>query len=139
SKTLGLIRLGNEIGCVKQLFKYAFDEGYIPSPVRFGQGFKKPSRKSMRIDRAKKGTRMFEAEEIQRMLKVADVQLKAMILLGVNCGFGNHDCGTLPISALDLAAGWVNFHRPKTGVSRRCKLWPETATAIRAVLADESS
>lgn len=37
-----------------------------------------------------------------------------MILLGVNCGFGNSDCGTLPLKSLDLEGGWVNYHRPKT-------------------------
>jgi integrase len=58
-----------------------------------------------------------------------------MILLGVNCGFGNADCGTLPLSALDLDGGWVNYHRPKTGITRRCALWPETVEALRESLA----
>ena len=49
-----------------------------------------------------------------------------MILLGVNCGFGNGDCGTLPVSALDLDGAWVNYPRPKTAIQRRCPLWPET-------------
>jgi integrase len=62
------------------------------------------------------------------------VQLKAMILLGVNCGFGNNDCATLPIAALDLDGGWIVFPRPKTGIERRCPLWPETAQAIRGVI-----
>jgi integrase len=59
-----------------------------------------------------------------------------MILLGVNCGFGNADVGTLPLSGLDLAGGWLSYHRPKTGVDRRCPLWPETVTAIREALAE---
>src|SRR5262249_46262938 len=59
---------------------------------------------------------------------------KSMILLGINCGFGNGDCGTLPLSALDLAGGWVNYPRPKTGIPRRCSLWPETVTALRGWL-----
>jgi hypothetical protein len=48
--------------------------------------------------------KLFTAEEIRRLLDAAGVQLKAMILLGVNCGFGNADCGNLPLSALDRAA-----------------------------------
>src|SRR5262249_44712270 len=60
--------------------------------------------------------------------------MRAMILLGINCGFGNADCGTLPLSALDLDGGWVTYPRPKTGIDRRCPLWPETAQAIRAAL-----
>jgi integrase len=69
------------------------------------------------------------------MLSAAGLQLKAMILLGVNCGFGNHDCGMLPLSALDLEGRWVVFPRPKTGVERRIPIWPETVAALREVLA----
>src|SRR5262249_14536816 len=50
------------------------------------------------------------------------------------CGFGNTDVGTLPMSALDLDGGWIDHARPKTGVSRRCPLWPETIDAIRDAL-----
>src|SRR5205823_5466725 len=58
-----------------------------------------------------------------------------MILLGVNCGFGNTDCAGLTFTGLDLDGGWVNYPRPKTGIARRCPLWPETVAAIRAAVA----
>jgi hypothetical protein len=61
--------------------------------------------------------------------------MRAMILLGVNAGFGNADCRRLPLSAVNLDAGIVDFARPKTGIPRRCALWPETVAAIRAALA----
>jgi integrase len=57
-----------------------------------------------------------------------------MILLGVNCGFGNTDVANLTIQNLDLQGGWCNYPRPKTGISRRCPLWPETVKAIEAAL-----
>jgi integrase len=47
--------------------------------------------------------------------------------------------GRLPLSALDLDAGWVEFPRPKTGINRRAKLWPETVAAIREALAIQPS
>jgi integrase len=78
---------------------------------------------------------MFEAAELRKILDAARQPLKAMILLGVNCGFGNADCGTLPRSALDLEGGWVNYHRPKTGITRRCPLWPETVEVLREAIA----
>jgi integrase len=78
---------------------------------------------------------MFEAGEIRRMLDAARPPLKAMILLGINCGFGNADCATLPLTALDLAGGWVNYPRPKTGIARRCPLWTETIAALKEWLA----
>jgi len=77
---------------------------------------------------------MVEAEEIRQMVKAAGQPLAAMILLGVNCGCGNADVGTLPLSALDLAGGWVNYPRPKTGILRRCPLWPETVATLRGWL-----
>jgi integrase len=75
---------------------------------------------------------MFEAEDIRRLLDVAGNPLRAMILLGVNCGFGNADCGKLPLAAVGLKAGWVRYPRPKTGIDRRCPLWPETVEALHA-------
>ena len=62
------------------------------------------------------------------------VQLQAMVFLGVNCALGNSDCALLPISALDLKRGWLEFPRPKTTVERRAPLWPETINAIKAAL-----
>ena len=68
------------------------------------------------------------------MLDAANPTLKAMILLSVNCGFGPSDLARLPIKAVDLKDGWIDFPRPKTGVHRRCPLWPETRKAIRSYL-----
>jgi integrase len=63
-----------------------------------------------------------------------DFPLRASVLLALNCGFGNHDVAALPLAALDLKAEWVNFPRPKTGIARRCPLWPETTAALREVI-----
>jgi integrase len=131
----GPVRVRDFVQRIRSVFKHAFDMGLIATPMRFGPGFARPSKKTIRLERARKGPRMFEAGELRRILAAAGVQLKAMILLGANCGFGNADCGTLPLSALDLDGGWVNYHRPKTGITRRCPLWPETVAALREALA----
>jgi integrase len=78
---------------------------------------------------------LFTAEEIHRRLGAAGQPLKAMILLGINCGFGNADCGRLPFDAMDLDRALIDFPRPKTGIPRRCCLWPETVEAIRDAMA----
>jgi hypothetical protein len=64
----------------------------------------------------------------------ANVPMKAMILLGTNCGLGNNDVARLSRSNVDLKTGWLVFPRPKTGVPRRAKLWSETIAAIELVL-----
>ena len=135
AKKWGPVTLGNVIQRIRVVFKFAWDDGMIDRPVRYGQGFKRPSRKVVRIDRAKKGPKLFTADEIHRLLGAASTQMKAMILLGINAGFGNADCGHLPQTALDLEAGVIDFPRPKTGIPRRSVLWSETVQAIREALA----
>jgi integrase len=131
AKTRGAVSLGNVIQRVRSLFKFAFDSDLIEKPVKFGPVFKRPTKKTLRRIRGERGPRMFDAVTLNRILDGAEQPLKAMILLGINCAFGNGDCGVLPMRALDLKAGWVRFPRPKTGVDRRCPLWPETIKAIK--------
>ena len=57
-----------------------------------------------------------------------------MILLAINCGLGNSDCGQVRHSNIDLVRGWLTYPRPKTGIDRRCPLWKETITALRAAI-----
>jgi integrase len=134
AKRCGPVRLGNEIQQIRSVFRYAYEQELIDKPVRYGQSFKRPNRKTLRLTRNANGPRMFEADEIKVMLAAAGVPLRAMILLGINCGFGNTDCAMLPQRALDLDGGWINFPRPKTGINRRCPLWPETTMALRQAL-----
>jgi integrase len=134
AKKWGPVRLHNAIQRVRSVFKYAFDAGLIPAPVRFGPGFKRPSKKTLRVHRAQQGHKLFTADEVRRMIDAAGQPLRAMLLLGINCGLGNSDCGNLPLAALDLDTGWLDYPRPKTGMPRRCALWPETVAAIREAL-----
>lgn len=158
AKRWGPVRLGNEIQKVKTVFKYGFEVGLLDKPIRYGPGFKKPSAAVLRRHRAKNGERMIEAADLRRLLDALDGKevstgrkdkktgkpetvkldpnpvLRAMVLLGVNCGFNNKDAADLPLSALDLENGWVDFPRPKTGIERRCPLWTETVAALRAAI-----
>jgi integrase len=135
AKRWGPTTLGNTINRIRVVFKFAWENGLIDRPIRYGQSFARPSRKTVRLDRAKKGAKLFTAAEIKRILDAAGPQLRAMILLGINAGFGNADCGRLPLAALDLAGGWVDFPRPKTGIPRRAPLWPQTVVELRKVIA----
>jgi integrase len=131
----GVYRLGNSIQKVRSLLKHAFDAGLIDRPARFGPDFKRPSKKTARLHRARQGKRLFAAAEVRQIIDAAKPTLRAMLLLGINCGLGNSDVGNLPLSALDLDNGWLDFPRPKTGLPRRSPLWPETVVALREALA----
>jgi len=136
SKTRGVVALKNEINHVRIVLKYAFDQQLIEKPVHFGQSFNRPTAKTIRKARHAGGLRLFSVDEVTRILGAADIQLKAMTLLGLNAGFGNTDVATLPQSALNLDSGWVDFPRPKTEVNRRAPLWPETVDALRKAIAE---
>ncbi|HVX10916.1 MAG TPA: tyrosine-type recombinase/integrase [Pirellulales bacterium] len=125
--------LMNELTRARMVFLYA-NEYLLERPIKYRKVLRAPSRKIMRQVANEMRPRMFEAEEIRTMLDKAGLQLKAMILLGVNAGFGNSDCGTLPIEQVDLERGWHNYWRPKTHNPRRAALWPETVDALRAVV-----
>ena len=137
--TRGAVALTSEIVRIRSIFKFAYENGLIDKPVRFGTAFSPPSKKVRRAARQerqlKNGLRMFENAEAFQLVDQAGQHLRAMILLGLNCGFGNTDCGRLPVSAVDLDAGWIDFPRPKTAIARRIPLWQETIDALKTSLA----
>jgi hypothetical protein len=89
----------------------------------------------LRRHRAQRGEKVLEPHQLRAMIAAAGQPMQAMILLGVNYGFGNTDCTNLPLAALDLERAWVNYPRPKTCVARRCHLWPETVQSLHEALA----
>jgi integrase len=127
----GVVRLGSEINRARVVFNYAYKNGQVEKPIRYGEGFARPSRKTLRLHRAAQGPRMFEAAELRRMIDAATQPMKSMLFLAINAAMGNNDIGQLPLKALDLERGWIVYPRPKTGISRHCPLWPETISAIR--------
>jgi integrase len=147
----GPVRRGKVTQLIRSVFRYASEQDLIDRPVKFGAEFKRPGKKILRVHKAKikerNGERMFAAEELRAMVQGslvvgaegpelvrANMPFRAMILLAANTGFGNTDCARLPLSALDLNGGWVRLARSKTGIDRRCPLWPETAEALRKAI-----
>jgi integrase len=139
TKKHGLTTLGREVTMVRSVFKYAVGNDLIERAVKFGTTFVIPTKNDKRRQKARQkhayGKRMFDPGDIHRMLEIAPPQLRTMILLGVNAGLGNTDCASLPLSALDLKSGWLDYPRPKTGIERRIYLWPQTIEALQAVIA----
>jgi integrase len=128
--------LGSVIAKIRTMFKYAYEARLIDRPMRYGPTFKRPGKSALRRERANKPRRLFTEAELRKIIDTARGQLKAMILLGINGGMGNADCGQLRLSNLNLSGGWLDFPRPKTGVGRRFPLWPETVEAIKESLTD---
>ncbi len=130
----GPVSLGSEITVARMVFKFAYDQAFLDKPIRYGQSFDKPTRKTLRVERARRGSKMFEAAELRAILDAAGVPMRAFVLLGVNCAFGSTDIANLPKDAIDLQTGWIDYARGKTGIGRRIPLWPETVEAVRAAI-----
>ncbi len=137
AKSYGPVSLTNRIQVIRSLFKYGYDVGLLEKPTRFGL-FKKPRAKVIRETRLAKGVQDFTAAEVRSLLDAATVNMRAMILLGVQAGFGNADCAALEVSAVDLVKGWIDWPRAKTATHRRVPLWPETVAAIKAAIEQRS-
>ncbi|MDA0240699.1 MAG: tyrosine-type recombinase/integrase [Proteobacteria bacterium] len=128
----GLVALRNHIRYVRILFNYAEDQDLIDKRVKLGKGFT-VSKKA--IDRAKESnpSRMFESDELRKIIKSAPQSLRTMVLLGINCAYGNTDVAKLTVGRIDFENGWIDYPRPKNGNRRRCKLWQETLHALRKI------
>jgi integrase len=139
SKRLNPNSLSTAVQRIKTTFKWALESGLIDRPVLFGPDFKKPSQRILRAVAQAKGLQLFSAEEIKQLIALVNHTTETLIWLGINCGFGASDCAGLQIHDIDLEGGWVSFPRPKTGVNRRCKLWPETTDALRELIGKRTS
>jgi integrase len=128
TKRLGPVSLKRRLGIARMILKMS---SKFNLTLDYHDELKSPPARILR--QAKNATvKLYTDEQVRQIVDGADGELKAMVLLGLNCGFGPKDCCELPTNRVDLETGWHNFGRPKTGIERRCPLWPETVEALRA-------
>jgi len=118
---------------VRAIWKWAQDMGHVPQTVNFGPRFRPPSSDAIARERESCGTtRFIDRTAIMSMLAIANPKMKAMILLGINCGFYASDSTALTFDRLHLD-GSIPYHdmpRVKNGRRRVSVLWPETCKSI---------
>ncbi len=51
----GPVRVRDFVQRIRSVFKHAYDAGLIATPMRFGPGFARPSKKTIRLERAPQG------------------------------------------------------------------------------------
>ena len=134
----GPAALGLQVRQIRIIFRWGYEQGLFDQPVRFGSGFQQPPKRLVRQAAKQNGPRMFEPAEIRALIDAADQPVKSTILLAINAAYSPADLARVPLHALDLAGGWVDFDRPKTGVGRRACLWRETTEALTEWIGGES-
>ncbi len=118
-------RLNLHLGTMKAMFRWARKNDileHIPNIEAVSRG---------KIIHQQRFT--FNSQEITRLLVAANAKMRAMIWLGVNCGFGCTDCARLKWNDIDFEHHRVKLARNKTGVPRNLPLWPETINAMAAL------
>ena len=61
-------RISTVIQVIRCAFKYAYESELLDQPIRFGPDFKRTSKKTLRLHRAKQDAKLFTADEIRRMI-----------------------------------------------------------------------
>lgn len=132
AKTNNPVSVGNEITRIKTMLKWLHATQQVRIPVDTGPDFRKPSARIVRRLKRQRGKLMFTPPQIHALLDESGLRMRAMILLGINCGYQNDDCVRIPVDMLRDAAssGWLDNARHKSEVDRRCHLWGETKDAI---------
>ena len=109
--------INNHISAIKAMYHWAMDNELIDYA---------PNLKAIKkISASKTEKPVFSATQLAKLFSEADTQMKAMILLGLNCGFGCTDCAQLKWESLDLKRARVSFPRGKTGIPRNLPLVKE--------------
>ena len=127
-RQLSPVTFGVKLTFARMFFKYANDEHSAGIKVK---PLASPAKKQLRERRNQASKKLFSAEQLRTLLGAAEPHIKAMILLGINAGFGPADCVSL--AASEIHDGWYDSFRVKTQVPRRCPLWPETVSAIAEI------
>lgn len=129
------VSVGNEVTRIKTMLKWLERTGRTKH-IDTGPDFRKPPDRVVRRHKRERGKMLFTAKQIRDILNESGLRMRAMILLGINCGYHNADCESLTTTILreGVYTGWLDNARIKTEVERRCRLWPETIAASRAWL-----
>ena len=130
-------RLRRRMTNVRSIFKWGRSVGLINSDAKYGNEFDLADKSQLRKAKANRKEPIFDAATINTALEAAWPAMKAFILLGINCGFYSKDINDLRNSYVD--GEFIQFAREKTGIDRRCWLWPETRDAIAAARAPENA
>jgi len=118
--------INHYLGAVRAMFTFAEETDIVG--------------KAPKLKRVKNATRpragsiekpLYTLDDLNRLLTKADPQLKAMIMLALNCGFGPKDIRDLTWDHIDGER--VTLPRSKTGICQTYLLWLETRVLLEEI------
>lgn len=125
------------IASIKSMFRWGAGNGLFTLP-NFGTAFKAPSttKQAIRMEKQRAGVVDYGAViatgvMIDSLLALSQPNMKAIILMGINCGLGPADIGRLKWR--HIQGRKLDYPRGKTGNMRHGFLWKETLEALERV------
>jgi len=115
--------INHYLSAVRAIFSFAEDTDLIAKVPKLHRVKNEPK---FRLGSKQKP--LYTQEHIKLLLKHASTQMKSMIFLALNCGFGPKDLHDLTWE--DVNGERVTLPRSKTGVNQTYLLWPETKNAL---------
>ena len=115
--------INHYLGAVRAMFTFAEDTSIIQLAPKL-----KRVKNEARARTGSTGKPLYALEDLTRLLKQADPQLKAMLILALNCGFGPKDIRDLTWGHIEGAR--VTLPRSKTGICQTYLLWPEARSLL---------
>jgi hypothetical protein len=135
---MGVYAFHRNLSKIRHMLKWAHSQGLMVKDLHQHQSLERLSmrlvRREVRLREAEYGVPIYSKSECLRLVGAAADHggpLLAAVLLGLNGGCDAAWLSEVPISAIDLETGFVDWVRPKTEELCRFPLWPLTAEAIR--------
>jgi integrase len=118
--------INHYLSAVRAMFTFAEETGLIEKPPKLTR-----VRNEAKPRPGSKATPLYTTASLRLLLEQADMQMKAMIMLALNCGFGPKDIQDLTWDHID--GDRVTLPRSKTGVCQTYLLWPETLQLLNEI------
>lgn len=118
--------INHYLSAVRSMFGFAEETGILEKGLPLRR-----VKNELSLKMGTQGKPLYTSEQILTLVDAADSQMKAMLLLGLNCGFGPKDIHDLTWE--DITEDRITLPRSKTGVSQTFLLWPETQEALKCI------
>ncbi|MHC4204045.1 MAG: tyrosine-type recombinase/integrase [Planctomycetota bacterium] len=118
--------INHYLGAIRTMFTFAEDTDIIAKAPKL-----KRIKNETRIKAGSNEKPLYILDELNRLLEKADLQMKTMIMLALNCGFGPKDIRDLTWGHIDGER--VTLPRSKTGICQTYLLWPETKKLLAEI------
>ncbi len=118
--------INHYLGAVRAMFTFAEETGIVQHAPKLKRVKNEPRPRTGAMEKL-----LYTLEDMNKLLGRADTQLKVMIMLALNCGFGPKDIRDLTWD--HISGERVTLPRSKTGVCQTYLLWPEVRALLREI------